>query len=146
MEQTELNVFDIIQRGVGDPSKLTLGNLTTLFTWHRVPTVGESNKEEKLAKWFRIVTSMKPPPLYTKWTNEDEVKLEEAQLDVIEMAHTALGHLVALKKKELLLAAHEMSHEEFDQLVAARSEEATAAAGMGGGFLEPSRKTRWQNR
>jgi hypothetical protein len=59
------------------------------------------NKEEKLAKWGRIVTSMKPPPLYEKWTNGDEVKLEEAQLDIIEMAHTALGHMVALKKKEL---------------------------------------------
>ena len=115
LEQTELNVFDIIQRGVGNPSKLTLGNLTTLFTWHRVPKVGELNREEKLAKWGRIVTSMKPPPLYDKWTSKDEVKLEEAQLDVVEMAHTALGHLVALKKKELLLAAREMSQEEFDQ-------------------------------
>ena len=75
---------------------------------------------------------MKPPPLYKKWTNEYEVKLEEAQSDVIEMTHTALGHMVALKKKELLLAARQMSQEEFDQLVTARSE-VTAAAGIGGG-------------
>jgi hypothetical protein len=79
---------------------------------------------------------MKPPPLFKKWTNEDEVKLEEAQSDIVEMMHTALGHMVALKKKELLFAVHEMSQEEFDQLVAARSE-ATPAAEMGGG-LEPS--------
>lgn len=36
--------------------------------------------------------------------------------------------MVALKKKELLLAAREMSQEEFDQLVAARSE-ATESGG-----------------
>ena len=50
------------------------------------------------------------------------VKLEEAKSDIVEMAHTALGHMVALKKKELLLAARDMSQEEFNQLVAARSE------------------------
>ncbi len=61
-----------------------------------------------------------------------EVKLEEAQSDVVEMAHTALGHMVALKKKELLLAAREISQEEFDQLVAARSE-ATKSGRIGGG-------------
>ncbi len=44
------------------------------------------------------------------------------------MVHTALGHMVVLKKKELLLAAREMSQEEFNQLVAARSE----TAGSGG--------------
>ena len=48
------------------------------------------------------------------------------------MVHTALGHMVALKKKELLLAAREMSQEEFDQLVAARSE-ATELGRIGGG-------------
>ena len=40
--------------------------------------------------------------------------------------------MVALKKKELLLAAREMSQEEFDQLVAARSE-ATESRRIGGG-------------
>jgi len=37
-----------------------------LLTWHRVPKVGELNKEEKLAKWGRIVTSMKPPQSHQK--------------------------------------------------------------------------------
>ena len=36
------------------------------------------------------------------------------------MAHTALGHLEALKKKELLLAALLMTQEEFNQLAAER--------------------------
>jgi hypothetical protein len=132
LERTEFNALDIFQRRGGNPSKLTSGDLTTLLTWHRVPKVGELKKEKKLAKWGRIVTSMKPRPLYEKWTNEDDVKLEEAQSDIVEMMHTALGHMVALKKKELLFAAREMSQKEFDQLVVARSE-VTPAAGMGGG-------------
>ncbi len=79
------------------------------------------------------MNSLKPPPSYEKWTHEDEVKLEEAQSDVVEMAHTALGHMVALKKKELLLAAREMSQEEFDQLVAAISEATAESGRIGGG-------------
>jgi hypothetical protein len=103
LKRTEFNALGIIQRRGGDPSKLTSGDLTTLFTWHRVPKVGELNKEEKLAKWGRIMTSMKLPPSYEKWTNKDEVKLEEAQSDDVKMAHTALGHMVVPMKKELLL-------------------------------------------
>jgi hypothetical protein len=38
------------------------------------------------------------------------------------MAHTALGHLEALKKKELVLAALTMTQEEFDKLAADRNE------------------------
>jgi hypothetical protein len=38
------------------------------------------------------------------------------------MAHTALGHLEALKKKELVLAALTMTQEEFHKLSADRNE------------------------
>ena len=47
--------------------------------------------------------------------------LEEAQSNIVEMAHTHLGHMEALKKKELLLTAHAMSQKEFDKLVADRN-------------------------
>jgi len=46
----------------------------------------------------------------------------EAQSDIVEMAHTALGHLEELKKKELVLAVMTMSNEEFGQLVAQRNQ------------------------
>ncbi len=129
LEQTELNALDIIERRDGDPSKLTSGNLTTILTWHRLPKVGELNKEEN--EVGRIMISMKPLPSYEKWANKDQVMLEKAQLDNIKMAHTALGHMVVLKKKELLLTAPVMSQEEFDELVVAKSE-ATVAMGMKG--------------
>jgi hypothetical protein len=122
MERTEFNALDIIARRGGDTTKLTSGELTILLTWHKVPKVIGMNKEQKLSKWGRILTSGKPPPLYEKWTEEDELRLEEAQSDVVEMAHTALGQMEALKKKELVLAARAMSEEEFNQLVLARSD------------------------
>ncbi len=43
-------------------------------------------------------------------------------MDVLEMAHTALGQMEAPKKKELVLAARAMSEEEFNQLVLAQSD------------------------
>ncbi len=74
-------------------------------------------KEEKLAAWLSIVRNGKPPPSYQKWTAEDDCKLKEAQSNKVNMAHTHLGHLEMLKKKELMLSALTMTREEFDQLM-----------------------------
>jgi len=97
------------------------------------------NKEQKLSKWGRIVSSGKPLLSYEKWIELDELRLEEAQSDVIEMAHTALGQMEALKKKELVLVEHAMSEEEFNQLVlsqgdggaAVTDDESSTASAMG---------------
>ena len=77
------------------------------------------NKPERLAAWAAIVRSGRAPPSYTK---ADDANLLEAQSDVVEMAHTALGHLEELKKKELELAAMAMSNKEFDRMVAQRNQ------------------------
>ena len=79
-------------------------------------------KEEKLSAWVAIVNHGIEPPSFEKSTDADDIKLLEAQSDVVEMAHTALGHLEALKKKELVLAALTMTQEEFDKLAADRNE------------------------
>ena len=55
-------------------------------------------------------------------TNADDIKLLAAQSDVVKMAHTAFGHLEALKKKELVLEALTMTQEEFNNLAADRNE------------------------
>ena len=44
----------------------------------------------------------------------------EAQSVIVDMAHTALGQLKALKKKELTLAAMTMPDDEFEKLCANR--------------------------
>ena len=49
------------------------------------------------------------------------MQLEEAKSDIVEMEHTHLGHMEALKKKELVLAARAMLQKEFDKLVADRN-------------------------
>ena len=65
--------------------------MTVLLTWHQVPKVASMKKEEKKNTWLRIVESR---------TVADDLLLEEAQSNIVEMAHTHLGHMEALKKKE----------------------------------------------
>jgi hypothetical protein len=84
--------------------------------------VAKMKKDEKLAAWVVIVSSGRATPPYERWTGVDDAKLLEAQSEIVEMAHTALGHLEELKKKELVLAAMTMSNEEFNQLVAQRNQ------------------------
>ena len=86
-------------------------------------------KEEKLSAWVAIVNRGKAPPSFEKWTDANDLKLLEAQSDVVEMAHTALGHLEAQKKKELVLAALTMTQEEFDKLAADRNESIVECSG-----------------
>ena len=113
-ERTESNALDILQRKGNDATKLNLGDLSILLTWHQVSKVGDMNKDKKLAEWLRIVDSRKLLPSFEKWTDDDEVRLEEVQSDIIDMAHMALGHMEELKKKELVLVARAMSQEKFN--------------------------------
>jgi hypothetical protein len=79
-------------------------------------------KDKRLAAWVVIVSSGRATPRYERWTGIDDAKLLEVQSDIVEMAHTALGHLEELKMKESVLAAMTMNIEEFDQLVAQRNQ------------------------
>ncbi len=121
-ERVETNALAILERTGNDITQLKVSDLTVLLTWHQVPKVASMKKEEKQNAWQRIVESRQLPPPYEKWTVEDDLLLEEAESNVVEMAHTHLGHMEALKKKELLLAARAMSQEEFDKLVSDRNE------------------------
>jgi hypothetical protein len=76
----------------------------------------------KLIAWLASVDRGTAMPSFEKFTNANNIKLLEAQSDVVEMAHMALGHLEALKKKELVLAALTMTQEEFDNLAADRNQ------------------------
>jgi hypothetical protein len=119
-ERSESSALAILARTGNDHTQLKVSDLTVLLTWHQVPKVASMKKEEKKNAWLRIVESRKVPPPFEKWTVADDLLLEEAQSNIVEMAHTHLGHMEALKKKELLLAARAMSQKEFDELVADR--------------------------
>jgi hypothetical protein len=99
-----------------------LADLGVLLTWYQHANIAKRNKPERLAAWAAIVSSGRAPPSYEQWTEADDANLLEAQSDVVEMAHTALGHLEDLKKKELVLAAMAMSNKEFDRMVAQRNQ------------------------
>ena len=120
-ERTESRALAILERMGNDHTQLKVSDLNELLAWHQVPKVASMKKEEKQNAWLRIVESRKAPPPFEKWTAADDLFLGEAQSDIVEMAHTHLGHMEALKKKELLLAARAMSQEEFDALVADRN-------------------------
>ena len=121
-ERTESNALAILEAAGGDATKIKGLDLTILRSWHQHPKVAGMKKEEKLSAWVAIVNRGKAPSSFEKWTNADDLKLLEAQSDIVEMAHTALGHLEALKKKELVLVALTMTQEEFDKLAADRNE------------------------
>ncbi len=119
-EKNESVALDILERKGDNPTKLTATDLMALLTWHQHPQVAVTKKDAKFVAWMEIKRRGKAPPAFDKWTNHDKEQLVEAQSDVVKMAHTALGHLEALKKKELLLAALSMSQKEFNQLAAER--------------------------
>ena len=102
--------------------KLTRADLTVHLTRYQHANVAKIKKAKKLAAWVVMVSSRRAPPPYKRWTGVNDAKLLEAQSDIVEMAHTALGHLEELKKKERVLAAMTMSNEEFNQLVAQRNQ------------------------
>ncbi len=80
-------------------------------------------KEEKLSAWVAIVNHGKEPPLFEKLADADDLNLLEAQSDVVEMAHTALGHLEALKKLT-------MTQEDFEKLAVDGNELIVESSGM----------------
>ena len=121
-ERTESNTLAILEAAGGDTTKIKATDLTILLSWHQHPKVAGMKKEGKLSVWAAIVNRGKEPPSLEKWTDADNIKLLEAQSEVVEMAHTALRHLEALKKKELVLAALTMTQENFDKLAADRNE------------------------
>ncbi len=72
-------------------------------------------KENKLIAWLSIVDRGTAPLLFEKWTDTDNIILLKAQSDIVKMAHTALGHLEVMKKKEVVLAMLTMTQEEFNK-------------------------------
>ena len=119
-EKTEGDALYILQTKGEDLMTLTSADLTTLLTWHQYPKVAGMKKAAKFVAWMEIKNRRKAPPAVERWTDGDEEKLLEAQSDTVDMAHTAIGQLEALKKKELTLAAMTMPEDEFEKLCADR--------------------------
>ena len=98
-EKNRTIALDILQRKGENLTTLTGTDLTALLTWHQHLNVASLKKDTKIVAWMEIKCRGKAPPAFDKWTHNDKEQLEEAQSDIIEMAHTALGHLKALKEE-----------------------------------------------
>ena len=100
-----------------DPASYGVPQLNSLLAWHQVSVPPKFKKAEKLAMWREIVASLKPPPPYAKWTNEDELRLLALQSDVVGIGDTVLGREVALRKRELEAATLCFSREERQAMI-----------------------------
>jgi hypothetical protein len=120
-ERTESNALAILEVAGGNSTKIKVTNLIILLNWHQHPKVASMKKKNKLIVWLSIVDRGTALLSFKKWTDANYIKLLEAQSNVVEMAHMALGHLEALKKKELVLAGLTMTQEEFNKLATNRN-------------------------
>ena len=92
-EKVKTKAMTILAAKGNDVAKLTVVDLTVLLTWHQHAKVATMEKAEKLVVWVTIVGNGKVPPSFEKWTSFDKAQLLEAQSDIVEMTHTALGYL-----------------------------------------------------
>ena len=90
--------------------------LDVLLGWHQVKGTNGWKKEQKLAEWMRIKASLKAPPPYNRWTEEEEERLGVLLANKIDIGDTAYGREVALQERALEAAAEKMSREKRDEL------------------------------
>jgi hypothetical protein len=57
------------------------------------------NKGEKVAWWQQIMASMKQPPSFVRWTDEDKAQLLSVMSDDVNIMDMQYGNLVGLQKK-----------------------------------------------
>jgi hypothetical protein len=62
------------------------------------------------------MVSMKPPPPYERWTNEDEQQLVALHSNVIGIKDTMFGREVVLKKREIEAAASHFTWEKREAM------------------------------
>ncbi len=62
------------------------------------------------------MATMKPPPLYAWWTDEDEEKLVNLPVERLDISNTAYSRELALKERELEAVALKMGNEKRDKL------------------------------
>ena len=62
-----------------------------------------------------IVVTMKPPPLYARWTDEDEEKLVNLLAERLDISNTAYGRELALKERELEAASIKLIERERER-------------------------------
>ncbi len=98
--------------------KLNVKELDVLLAWHQAPKVSGAKKADKLVQWQNIVASKKAPPLFARWTNDDEERMNGLTTESISIsiADTDYGRHTALKERELKAAVDSMSRDKRNEL------------------------------
>ncbi len=72
-QKKEEKALEILAIEGGSPELYSVKDLDCLLAWHQVKDLPpKAKKQDKLAKWIEIKESMKMPPPYERWTDEDE--------------------------------------------------------------------------
>ena len=77
---------------------LIVEDLDVLLGWHGVAIRLLKNKASKVVQWKAIASSMKKPPILTRWMDKDEANLKLLLSDDVDIKDTQYVHLVALKE------------------------------------------------
>ena len=95
---------------------LNVKELDVLLAWHQAPKVSGAKKADKLVQWQNIVASEKAPPLFARWTNDDEERMNGLTTESISIADTHYGRHAALMERELEAAVDSMSRDKRNEL------------------------------
>jgi hypothetical protein len=95
---------------------LNVKELDMLLAWHQAPKVSGAKKADKLVQCQNIVASENAPPLFARWTNDDEERLNGLTTESISIADTHYGRHAALMERELEAAVDSMSQDKRNEL------------------------------
>jgi hypothetical protein len=70
---------------------LNVKELDVLLAWHQAPKVSGAKNADKLVQWQNIVASEKAPPLFARWTNDDEERMNGLTTESLSIADTHYG-------------------------------------------------------
>ena len=88
---------------------LNVKKLAMLLAWHQAPKVSGAKKADKLVQWQNIVASKKAPPLFARWTNDDDERMNGLMTESIDIAYMHYGQHATLRERELGAAVDSMS-------------------------------------
>lgn len=105
-----------------DCTKWTKTDFDAVLAWYNpLNRTKLTTNEEKTQAWRNdIITKGKNPPVYKRWTDDDERELLEASKEEITLGDTALGRVQKRKSNEVRRSILNMPDAEWAELVAAR--------------------------
>lgn len=104
-----------------DCTSWTRTDFDAVLAWYNPPKRTQlTTNEEKARVWNDILTKNKAPPVYERWTDDDERALLEASKDEIAVSDTTLGWVQRRKRNEVRRSIMNMTDAEWAEAVAAR--------------------------